>query len=346
MTVCVFACAKNEDLYISEWAYYHLKLGFDKIIIYDTSDDFSLEKMHIYNEPNIEIHHKPNRDKIFRHELKIDEFIKNEKIIDRFKYVAIIDIDEFIILKQHDNINKFLEFMDIKNGCIGINWLLFGSNNNKIYYQSPVLNRFTYCSKTINNHIKCISVLQDIERHDCCPHHPILINGKQINEKGKELYKIQNENFKHPIDGNSSSFQMYSSNEYIQINHYAVKSLEEFNKRFMNHHTRSDTKLFLNEHDKNQIEDKTALEFLLKKGNYKKLDYHFYILYYSDLLINGLINEEIALEHFNNEGIKENRICNLNYNYDCWRNTNNSSLSDDEIWNIVREDLLKKTYNF
>ena len=235
--------------------------------------------------------------------------------------------------------------MKLENGCIGINWLLFGCNNNNVYYPSPVLNRFTRCSKSINNHIKCISVLHDIERYDCCPHHPILINGRQVNEKGKELYKIQNENFKHPIDGNSSSFQMYSSNDYIQINHYSVKSLEEFNKRFKNHHTRSDKKLFLNEHNKNDVEDKIALKFLLKRGKYHKFDYHFYILYYPDLLINGIISEQIAIEHFNNEGIKENRISNLNYDYESWRKEKKSLLSNNEIWNIVREELLKNIYN-
>ena len=349
MSICVFACAKNEELYISEWIYYHLKLGFDKIIIYDTSEDYSLEKTNFNFNDKIEIHHKPNKGKPFKHELKIDEWIENEKIIDRFKYVAIIDIDEFIVLKQHNNIKDFLKFIDLKNGCLGINWRLFGSNNHNEYTSSLVLNRFTKCSKTLNNHVKCISILQDIERHDCCPHHPVLINGTQINEKGKELYKIQNETFKHPIDGNTSCFQMYPTSEYIQINHYSIKSMEEFNKRFINHHTRSDTKLFLDEHNKNEIEDKTALNFLLKNVEFKNFDYHFYILYYQDLLINGIINEETALNHFNNKGKKEKRISNINYDYDLWKknnnNNNNKNLMNEEIWNIVKIELLKQIYN-
>ena len=345
MTICLFACAKNEELYISEWLYYHLKLGFDKIIIYDTSDDYSLEKMHFIEHDNIEIHHKPNYNKPFKHELRIDEFIQNEKIIDRFTHVAVIDIDEFIVLKKHNNIKDFMNFINLKDGCLGINWRLFGSNNNKEYFLSPVLNRFIKCNKLLNNHVKCISVLKDVERYNCCPHHPILINGKQINEQNKELYKIQNENFNHPIDGKSSCFQLYSTNEYIQINHYSVKSLSEFNKRFTNHHTRSDIELFLKEHDKNEIEDITALKFLLSNGTFENFDYHFYIIYYPDLIINGIIDEKTAHKHYNYKGINENRISNLNYNYDFWRKENNSSLKNSEIWIIVKLELLKSVYN-
>ena len=65
----LFTCAKNEDKYISEWVYYHLKLGIDKIVIYDNSDDNSLMRTHLKNDTRIEIHHKPNENNKFEHHL-------------------------------------------------------------------------------------------------------------------------------------------------------------------------------------------------------------------------------------------------------------------------------------
>ena len=341
----LFTCAKNEDKYISEWVYYHLKLGFDKIVIYDNSDDNSLMSTHLKNDTRIEIHHKPNENNKFEHHLKIDEFIQNEKTINRFKYIAVLDVDEFIVLKKHKSIKEFMNFINLKEGCLGINWMLFGSNNNKEYSESFVLNRFTRCNDKLNNHVKCISVLRDINNYTCCPHHPNLKRGCQINENGKELYKIQNEIYKHNIINKTSSFQLHSTNDYIQINHYSVKSIDEFNNRFSNHHTRTDSKLFLEEHDTNKVIDKTALIFLLKDSEYNLFDYHFYITYYSDLLINGIINEELAYSHFKNEGLKENRLSNLNYDYKTYKKNNNSLLSNEQIWKIVRQELLNSVYN-
>ena len=43
MNVALVCIAKNEDNYIEEWVNYHLKLGFDKIFIYQNDWRTSLE---------------------------------------------------------------------------------------------------------------------------------------------------------------------------------------------------------------------------------------------------------------------------------------------------------------
>lgn len=43
----VFICciAKNEDDYIEEWIDYHIKIGFDKIVIFDNNEGFQLHEI-------------------------------------------------------------------------------------------------------------------------------------------------------------------------------------------------------------------------------------------------------------------------------------------------------------
>ena len=163
---------------------------------------------------------------------------------------------------------------------------------------------------------------------------------------GKKLYKIQTSLYNHPLINNASSFQLDSTTEYIQINHYVLKSKEEFDIRFNKHHTRRNINLFWDEHDQNKLIDNSGLILLLLKNNiYDKFDYHFYITYYYDLLINGIINEKDALDHFNNNGKSENRISNLNYDYEEWKKLNKQNISNSEIWKIESLKLIKQKYN-
>lgn len=337
MTSCIFSCAKNEDNYIYEWIYYHLEFcQFNKIIIYDTSDNFSLSKTTINLDDRVEIYHKPFTGDFSLIQVKyINEFIKNNKNI--YKWCAIIDIDEFIVLKQHNNINDFLN-ENLKQGSLGVNWKFFGNNNKEYYENLPVINRFTKCENKPDKHIKSISVIKDIDYY-IDAHHPKLLNGNQINEKGK-IYK-------------SSPFQFNSSCDLIQINHYIIKSREEFNNRYKNHHTRSNAQIddFYNCHNMNHVDDLTAFnKFYENYYHYdlNKIDYRFYIRYYTDILMNGIINEKLALEHFNGNGKKENRICNLNFDFDFYKNFNDDLkyLSNEDLWHHFKENGLKEKRKF
>ena len=42
MKVAIIAVAKNEELYIKEWLDYHLKIGFDAVILADNDDEMVL----------------------------------------------------------------------------------------------------------------------------------------------------------------------------------------------------------------------------------------------------------------------------------------------------------------
>lgn len=334
--ICIFTCALNEELYISEWCYYHFKIGIDKIFICDTSNNFSLSNHNVSKDNRIKLIHRPNIGEKFDQVKHINEHFNNEK--NNFKWCAQIDCDEFIVLKKHSNIKDYLNSINLHSGCLGINWVLFGNNNHAFYENKAVINRFTKCENKPDKHIKCISVMKDVDKHTNM-HFPLLKNGSQINENGK---KYEN-----------GPFQENSSTNSIQLNHYILKSKEEFNKRYNVLSSRKD-KTHFEVHNKNDITDLTAVFIKgvpLDNVSMDVLDWEFYINYYHDLLIGGIFNKDLAIKHFNNYGKNENRKCNLNFSAYKYKLAypdleKNDCISDLDCWKHWKNSILKNDRNF
>lgn len=129
MKVYVCALAKNEHLYINEWVEHYLKIGVDKIFIYDNDDkgtkyigDFIdkkyLTRVKIINARGI--HFDNMQGKFYTN------FYKVEK--DNFDWCIFCDIDEFLMGIQ--NIKVFLsqQKFDIYKQ-IRVKWKLFGDDD-------------------------------------------------------------------------------------------------------------------------------------------------------------------------------------------------------------------------
>lgn len=202
----ICAIMLNEERYIDEWIKYHLFLGFSHIYIYDNSDDNVLKDKH--SDRTTIIHYPGKTKQLEVYNIFIPQY-KSKHI-----WVAFIDCDEFIVLKKHDNI---LSFLNQYNNCtsIALNWLMFGTNNEKEYRDEPVTKRFTYCSNYINNHIKCITKLSYIDNYEN-PHRPVLLKGV-IFDTNKNLI----------ID----SLNPGGDAKIACIHHYYTKSEQEFREK-------------------------------------------------------------------------------------------------------------------
>ncbi len=239
----VICCvALDEEKYIDEWINYHLKLGFNKIYIYDNSDNNSLA--HINNDKIIVIHFPGKVQQMNSYNDFFQKYSKNHK------WCAIIDCDEFIVLKEYNNIIEFLQKY-LHSGALGINWVFFGSNGHEIYTNEPVLKRFTKRQTGINIHIKCIVCCSDILEYNN-PHYPTsMVNGTFIKD----------------IDGNYiyGAFNNIANDKICQLNHYFTKSKEEFERKRLR--GRADFSEIrppehFQQHDFNEVEDLTAMNFM------------------------------------------------------------------------------------
>jgi hypothetical protein len=130
MKIGVCIRAKNEQKIVCDWVNHYLKLGFDKIFIYDNmsepSIESSLKKKNLLNNKVL---------------IKIDTILTSNQFniyqncIDENKdldWLLICDCDEFLWLKQ-GTIKDFLSKFSEDTSTILINWLVYGTSNLEKY---------------------------------------------------------------------------------------------------------------------------------------------------------------------------------------------------------------------
>ena len=231
MQVVICAMAKNEHKYINEWVRHHLRLGFDKIYLYDNDDT---------NAPNVSdfINDKYKKKvKIIdirgAHCDKLQQKIYNDfynNYSNDFDWCMFCDIDEF--LSGVGNVHLWLEQRQFRHiNQIRIKWRLFGDDNkikrdmNKGVFESFTkeikhsLNRNLIDKGTLENQGKFIIRGGLTNVIISSPHFASF--GKRNNvipsvlPSGKPCWsKVEiKENYK---------------NEYIFLNHYMTKTLIEF----------------------------------------------------------------------------------------------------------------------
>jgi hypothetical protein len=233
MKIALVCIAKNEDDYIQEWVNYNKKLGFDDIFIYQ--NDWICQ----IDEPNLI---KIEFNGLNQQTNAYNNFIQNYH--NNYDWVAFFDVDEFLVLKKHNNIKEFIMDYD-EYSSIGINWVLFGDNDlNSVDNNYEVLSRFTKRQSSINPHIKSIIKL--------------LPNIKMFVHNSDVLWVDTNKNT------HTGPFNYGGNDDIAIINHYFCKTKEEFTNKINRGRADSTIKRDMgdfNGHNFNDVEDLSAYNF-------------------------------------------------------------------------------------
>lgn len=208
----VVAIAKNEGSYFKEWLDWHIGQGVEKFYIYDNeSTDFTREVLQPYIDSGfVDYIYFPG----YRRQLAAyDDWFSKHRFDSR--WVAIIDLDEFIVPLKNKTIPEYLkDFEDAP--VVEINWMCYGSSGQMNRKPGGVMDRFRRHSKPLhplNNHVKSIADPKRVYGMIGC-HEMARINGKAVDSNGNRV-KISWRD-RPPV------------HELIRINHYAVRSYEEF----------------------------------------------------------------------------------------------------------------------
>lgn len=264
----IICIAKYESNYIVEFVRYHLSLGFDKIYIYDNEDIPTYGELLKEFGEKVLVTHLPgkNYSRLPQYEA-LQQFTWNYLYNTDITHVVHIDIDEYIVLKKHNNIKDFIkEYIydgenNIMCGGIGMNWRFFGSSGNKTYVNEPVTTRFTKREEKGNLHIKTLFHKQFYNSHN--NPHSIVVNNNE--------YPIRSTNG-CIIDGPFNENMDFS---VIQLNHYKCRTWEEFKYiRSRGRADRYDNPYFdegesglleeFNTYDLNEVEDLIACNYYKK----------------------------------------------------------------------------------
>lgn len=238
MKTSIVCIAKNEDNYIKEWINYHLKLGFDDVFIYCNN---------WYYEDNRENVHTIQSNGERQQPLVYNLYYNDYKLL--YDWISFLDVDEYIILKKHNNIKDFLSNYE-SYPSVGINWYLFGDNGQTKVTNDEysLIKRFTKRELSVNPHIKSI------------------INTK-FNHSYIDTHCSTGDIIDPEFNMVSGPLHHNGTNSIAQINHYFCKTIEEFN--FKINRGRATCNLLrniddFNFHNKNEVSDFTALNFMYK----------------------------------------------------------------------------------
>jgi len=255
--VAICAIARNESAYLPEWIGYHRLLGFDPIRVYshESADDTEALLEHLAAQGLVEWTPwtaPPDKKPQW---LAYEDGL--ERLRGRADWIALIDLDEFVVLSKHRTIQDFLAVYGHME-AIAVNWKMFGSAGLETHDPGLVIERFTRCAPRKfagNKSIKTLARLDAIEvpRVHTCHFRPGVTYQTVL---GEEI---------PPATGKSR----HVSHDVIRINHYFTRSREEWQAKATrgrgakpaNHPLKHRTEAEFIQNDRNEEEDTELLAF-------------------------------------------------------------------------------------
>ena len=231
----------SELCYIEEWINFYLSQGVSYIYIYVMYKDNKSNNQLFFN---YNLKYKNNsRIKLihinFYNYCVIKDFVKNyNKYYNNNYWVSFLDIDEFLYSPLKNNkLIHLIEYYEFKKiYAVSVNWLCFGSND-LINKPNSVLKSFTKCCDKYNSMnyptkilVKC-SIIDTVQINKLNNSHkiPIKKNYNYFNSLGKILNKSTNVFRFAP-----------QKNPLLLINHYIIKSKNEYLNKINNNPNRHD----------------------------------------------------------------------------------------------------------
>jgi glycosyltransferase involved in cell wall biosynthesis len=210
--LAVCAIAKDEGPYFKEWIEWHLSQGVDHFYIYDNeSSDGTREILQPYIDSGVvEYKYWPGHR---RQLAAYDDCLEHYRLASR--WIAFIDLDEFIVPVKDASIPAFLKRFEAF-AAVEINWLVYGSGGHKTKSPGTMMERFRFHSlpgHRLNRHVKSIVNPREVFTMIGC-HEAAKISGSIADSHGQPVTK----NFR----------EREPQQDVIRINHYAVRSYEEF----------------------------------------------------------------------------------------------------------------------
>ncbi len=243
----IVTSVKNEGPYLVEWIAYHRAIGVTDFTIFsnDCTDGTNriltrLQQMglirHFDNPGDADV---SVQDQAWRRAEKMPEILAAD-------WVAVIDLDEFINVQIGDQtLDALIDATGDSVDAISINWRFMGSNGRKKFRDVPVIERFQRGNDILDRSHPRIWTIKTLFRPDrfdgFSTHRPWLHLGRWrrlcvgplkplLERHQRRVWLNGSGQPMHPgfnLRGVQSTAESVGF-DLVQLNHYAVKSREEF----------------------------------------------------------------------------------------------------------------------
>ncbi len=233
----IIACARWETPYIAEWISYYEAIGFDHIYLYCNDDDPAELRTEVEaatkDRPNfVSFTHFPGQGR------QIDMYLAGlEHARSETEWVTFLDIDEFLVLRGCDNIDKFMEPFANTVDSVHFNWVYFGNSG---YVERPpgsVLRQYTWRQASLhacNKHLARAALLDPARlRQFAHPFwhglsDPVWSDLKRVNVLGAEIGPILADFPRSAWDYLADPAIQEAMFAKAVIHHYSYKSESDF----------------------------------------------------------------------------------------------------------------------
>jgi hypothetical protein len=241
-----------ENSWLDEWIRYHLAVGVEHFVLYNDDEDTRVSDRIL--QPYVDqglvenIHIRECSGTIrTTNQFCQDDCYRNliTNAVNKTRWLAIVDLDELILPRRWDDIRTALEEYEEYSG-LAINWAIYGSSG---YIKRPPtqINHLLHRSETnwqANRFVKSIikpdRVLLNAPRY---AHFIPTRDGSTVNENHEPIAGMR-----HAV-----------STEKIRINHYVVRSWQDFwevkAQRPRRFYTPPCDEVYFERHDRNEVFD-------------------------------------------------------------------------------------------
>jgi hypothetical protein len=222
-SAAICAIQKGALRYVDEWVDYNIAIGFEKIYIYDNSDEFELQEWYSNLEnkekDHVEITHFPGPKRQLKATTHCTKQIQRRRA---HSWIAYIDLDEFIVIrdtKKYPGIMDLLDDLPYDIGALTVNWVMFYMNNQLKYEAKPVTYRFQNRKENSTHPLVKTIARTEFVWYVANPHWV-----KFNLWSGKSAVDTSGNKIKGPFNNNLTD-------DVVVIHHYNTKSLEEYKER-------------------------------------------------------------------------------------------------------------------
>jgi len=279
MAIC--AIFRNEARYLNEWIQFHRAVGIEHFFLYNNqSDDQPESILARYIEEGLVT--LINWQIPYRYKAQRRAYAD---CLDRtrglYRWLGFIDIDEFLFSPTNELLPTVMRRFEEYPGVVAY-WQVYGSGGNLKHAGSPVTERFVYRAKTNWVRNRRVKSIVDPERTiaPLSAHHFTYHNEEAaVDETGKRVYLHRNSKllrrFKRrlgsllqllPIDPFTGTgiHRAEITTTLLRINHYPVKSHEEFQRKSRLHAGRHRYEVvdYFAYHDRNDVRDPILVDYI------------------------------------------------------------------------------------